>query len=460
MECDPACTNCCEAWQIRAQCGGNVGTRGAYRAYVEARRGADEANATARSCSPADASCAEVRLSCSSAPNGVAPWEPTCVGASWSPGLLAAITQTFDAGDRALADAGGRAAREMDALTLFVVRPLTAKGQKAIGGVAAQLRAAADKVSGARRDGQLLRVAGGASASAVSAWQNQQAAAVQEADAALAAVETVMNDPASIDAIAEEQLRRRREAAEQARRALADASAAAQARIEAAAQQKARAEAEEKTRQQAADQRLTAASLTIGDQRRKVGAALLALTGLLARPDITPGQRASALALQRQLTRELDALKAIEGRAVVAPGSPSVVVGARASEVEGGLRAIGQQAAVSLAAAGALADVAAVAPAVAPAPAMAPAPPPPAAPAPSRPPVTSVPTCVVQFAAAPGAVAFTLAVDGASPVPLPADVKIASGRHTLVVRAGGVQRRSSELLVCGRVRNLVLEPPK
>ena len=66
----------------------------------------------------------------------------------------------FDAGDRSLADAGTRLAHEMDALTATAARPLTPKGQKAIGGIATQLRAATDKVSVARRDGQLLRLGG------------------------------------------------------------------------------------------------------------------------------------------------------------------------------------------------------------------------------------------------------------------------------------------------------------
>jgi hypothetical protein len=101
-------------------------------------------------------------------------------------------------------------------------------------------------------------------------------------------------------------------------------------------------------------------------------------------------------------------------------------------------------------------------PAPAPAPARAPAPPPvvailppviPAAPGNSG----LIPTCEIQFnAKTPGT---TLAIDRGTRVPLPAKIRVASGRHTLLIQQGPTKSEKRELLLCGRLAEFPVEGP-
>jgi hypothetical protein len=303
---------------------------------------------------------------------------------------------------------------------------------------------------------------------------------VHGADTAIAAAESFIHDPATIDAVAEERLRKIREAqaaaenaraeaqrkaeeakqrAEEAKRqadaarlaaaSAAAATAAATPALPAPTPQAPQADQAEKDAQAAAERRIDAAAQSATDTRQKIAAASGSLTALLARPGLAPQARDSAVGIQRQLTHEDEAMHAIETRGAASHGLPSAVEARRAAELEGASKAVAQQASLSIAAAVALAGAPAAEAAAAPAP---------AAKTPAAGP--SVPTCSVNFSGPPGVAGLTLSVDGGKFVPLPADVHVDSGRHSLVVRAGSATAKSTELLVCNRVSKLVVEVPK
>jgi len=99
------------------------------------------------------------------------------------------------------------------------------------------------------------------------------------------------------------------------------------------------------------------------------------------------------------------------------------------------------------------------APVPAPAPAPGPAPPPLVAVAPPGKPVapTLVPTCEIVFDThTPG---LSIAVDHGQRVPLPARVRVASGRHTLTIQQGTVKSDKRELLLCGHLDTFPVEGP-
>jgi hypothetical protein len=77
---------------------------------------------------------------------------------------------------------------------------------------------------------------------------------------------------------------------------------------------------------------------------------------------------------------------------------------------------------------------------------------------PAAPGATSlIPTCEIQFdAKTPGT---TLAIDRGQRVPLPAKLRVASGRHTLSIQHGAAKSEKRELLLCGHLDAFPVEGP-
>ena len=72
----------------------------------------------------------------------------------------------------------------------------------------------------------------------------------------------------------------------------------------------------------------------------------------------------------------------------------------------------------------------------------------------------SIPTCTITVVPAAGSSKLTVMIDDGKPLALPADVKLAGGRHTVVVKSGSVTKKSSELVICNRTKTLSVEGPR
>lgn len=255
---------------------------------------------------------------------------------------------------------------------------------------------------------------------------------------------------------AEAEARRR---AEEEKRTAAAAAAAAAAHETAQAEQKARADV---------DARLSALEKATRAMADRVRESTDNVAAFLARPTLTIDARGAGVRHQRALEEAGRELRALDKRVTDTRAMPvkqaAAVVGALQADIERTTRTHGnivEAARATITSPKSFltgivpplsATPAASASSAAPEPA-------PRATAPSRT-EDVVPMCEFAFEPTGDSKGMTVSVDGSAQKSLPLRVRLASGRHTLFVKKDKAVQERRELLLCGHVAVVPIDPPR
>jgi hypothetical protein len=465
--CDPKCASCCKSWAIRAACenGKGVALQGAFGAWSAAKQAADAANQRVQKCSGPGPGCRDYNK-CSN--DEAAVWAPYC-----------APDQVVQNPTEAAA-----AEKELGALLASVQAQLAAADDllpklQAYGGTA-NLRAAAKtratalstkltdlrgKLQGVREDVQ--RRSGQLNGSDSKKLRASHAKLLQEAADAASSARALMADASNVDTEADARARRqaeaeaaskaRKEAADRAREEARAKKDAAEAEERARREEAARTAADDKARAEssranAAARELEEATRMIAESQSAFRTKAAELSGFLARPNLTEAATAAGVRLSRCVQDLSGRLAAASSAADAAKAKAATAQGPGAlARVKTQARDLGKETKQQCA------DVTALVGAPPPSGSQQPPSAPPPAPSPGDP---SVPTCDILLDSAPGASGLLVSIDGGARVPLPAKVRLASGKHQFSVSKGKASELRSELILCGRVSRLELTEPK
>ena len=481
--CDLSCQTCCSHWKLRGACpGGEMKDDGDFRTFDAAQRAADSRN----TCAPGDAECARHRNVCSGG-SVAALWAVACdTKDRLAPPSDSEARRSLEAAGAALA-ASAKSVDESQAALATFARTHTVRDRGVARAAIAvdAVRASRDRLRELRAEQErlLLRVTSAADAHAFS---ERASAAIKSASDAVAAATAMTTDPTIVDttaedrerwlaaaqraredeeakrkaardaeearrqaaiATAQEEARRRNEDAEQRRKEaeagrIAAAEASKRKLEEQQAQQQANAAASSAEKKKLAEQKHDTIAKGLGDVDTQLTAALATVASTLAIANVSRDQRARAQANDQRIRALQARAKDVRARADGALQAAPAAALATVSRAEVELAVLASEARIVTASAGAPV-ITTTAPGAA-----------------GSKEVAPVPTCVVDVVAPAGLTGTTVALDGAKPVPLPAKVRVSSGRHALAVSRGTQTVRQSELVVCGRVATIAVNAPK
>lgn len=462
---------------------------GDFRTFDEAQRSADSRNR----CAPGDADCEKRRNVCAGG-TVAAIWAVACdANDRMAPPVDSEARRLLESSGAAMTTSAKVVDETETMLTTFArTRTIRERGAARAAAAVDALRAARNRLRNLRAEQEslLTRVTSAADARAFSERAN---VAVKSAADAVAAVTAMTTDPGIVDTTAEDREKRiaaalrarededakrkaAREADEAKRKAAREAEEARRATVIAAMQEDGRRRAEElesrrkeaeaarvaaaeasqkkleeqRAQQQAnstasdaekkriTEQKHGAVAKSLGDVDALLTGALVSVAATLAVANAPRDQRARAQANDQRLRNLQARAKEVRARAdaAIQRGPADALAAISRAEVE-------------------LAMLAAEARGATAAPTAVPA----AASTNGREPAP-VPSCVVDLLPPAGLDGATVALDGGKGVPLPAKVRLSSGRHAFVVSHGKRTMRQSELVVCGRVASFALNPPK
>jgi len=421
VQCDASCQTCCAHWEIHASCGSDARADGDFGTYLDALDAAAHANANAAQCTGGDASCAHAKLACVSAANGIASWSPSCRGAALKPDAAIATRKDYDDGRANVSSARDRLTTASGSLVAFTqAHVLTKLGETTVATTAELLRAAGRRLDAIANEGDILQGRGEGPSAALTTWKTHVDEGTTQSKEASAAVDALMQNPAMVNAAADEKNRLAREALAARKAKLAELQKNAETMM-----------------QQVATSRQDLATF-------------------LAAPSRAPTLQKRGATLGSDLDREDGAWGKL-GDQERAASEAEAVSPERVSGFERQDKTLSKQTLATAAQVKAMDGSSSTAPAVSDAkPATLPKP---AAVIPVGV-APSIPTCTITVVPAAGSSKLTVMIDDGKPLALPADVKLAGGRHTVVVKSGSVTKKSSELVICNRTKTLSVEGPR
>jgi hypothetical protein len=421
VQCDDSCQTCCAHWEIHASCGSDTRTDGDFGTYLDALDAAAHANANAAQCTGGDASCAHAKLACVSAANGIAPWSASCRGAALKPEAAMATRKEYDDGRANISAARDRLTTASGSLVAFTqAHVLTKIGETTVATTAELLRAAAKRLDAIANEGDILQGRGEGPGAALTTWKTHVDEGTTQSKEASAAVDALMQNPAAVNAAADEKNRLAREALAARKAKLADLQKNAET------------------------------------MKQQIVTSRQDLATFLATPSRAPAQQKRAATLGGDLDREDGAWTKLGDQERTASEAEAVSAD-RVSSLEVQDKTLSKQTLATASQVKALDGSPSAAPAV-----------PDAKPTTLPKPAAvipvgvapSIPTCSITVVPAAGSSKLTVTIDDGKPLTLPADVKLAGGRHTVVAKSGTVTKKSSELVICNRTKTLSVEGPR
>ena len=339
---------------------------------------------------------------------------------------------------------------------------LTPKGKSATTALTSRLDAARTNLQSTIDAAKLLAARPQTTAADAARFRDANLAAVTEAGNATQAAKAAVQEPSYVDHSDEERAAAARKAADAAAARDAAAAAAEQARKDADAKRKAdeaqkRSDADAKVRADV-DAKSAAVAQALKDQGDRAKQIDVALSAFLLRNNLTSDARNAGIKMQRRLDANSQGRMAAQGRLTALKAKLPAQSAALVATLLADVSALGRELSTmtdeqKTIATSSRSYIGGIVP---------PQTPTNGSDAPAAPVSTSVdivPTCDFTFEPADGK-PMMLAIDGGPSRPLPTHAHLASGRHTLVIRRDPDSVERHELLLCGYVSTVPLEPIK
>jgi hypothetical protein len=339
---------------------------------------------------------------------------------------------------------------------------LTPKGKSATTASTRRLDAARTNLQSTIDAAKLLAARPQSTAGDAARFRDANLPAVTEAGAATQAAKAAVQEPSYVDHSDEERAEAARKAADAAAARDAAAAAAEQSRKDAEAKRKAdeaqkHADADAKVRADV-DGKSASVAQALKDQGDRAKQIDVALSAFLLRNNLTSEARNAGLKMQRRLDANSQGRITAQGRLTSLkaklPAQSATLVTSLLADVS----ALGRELSAMTDEQKAIATspksyIGGIVPSATPWNGTE------ATAAPVAVSVDIVPTCDFTFEPADGK-PMALAIDGGASRPLPTHAHLASGRHTLVIRRDPDSVERHELLLCGYVSTIPIEPIK
>lgn len=455
--CDPTCAKCCQSWTLRATCsnGKGVATQGAYTTYREAKDAADSTNQRVQKCNAPGAGPCRDYARCG--PDEVAVWAPYC-----APELV-----------RVSASEAAEATREIDALLAVCEAQissvddvsqklaafssggsLNARVKKKIDELIPKLANFKSVLTQMRDNAQQMRDARRTSAADARKLRGNQAKLLRDVMTAVNAGRRLCE-----------------EAAASPPSPSASPPAPPAPPTEAAPPKPtggdAAAQAEAARNQAALDKETEETAKPLQEIGALAAGKTAELSTFLGRSDLSENGKNKGMAAARKLYGVGGKVAAVHEAAQSAKAKTPVTAALTAmAKVKGQARELLKDTKQVCDEVKALIETKSSYAKEKPA---TPQTPPPsgsgtAAPGPSVPPSgateRTIPTCEILFEPADNVPGIQISLDGGPAAELPVRLKIASGRHAILVKKGKLSEQLSELLLCGYVSRVPISTPK